>query len=108
MHESGIRRSIVELRNQLLRVRETLNFSWFDGQGRSFLSTVRRRCWVELRPDLTIVARSQSGGVSMPGRIASVGCLEQEPGAPLSLVNPNFDEAGRGRIEGLEVRGQVA
>jgi hypothetical protein len=32
--------------------------------------------------------------VSMPGRVPSATCLEQEPGAPLGLVNPNFDEAG--------------
>jgi hypothetical protein len=30
----------------------------------------------------------------MPGRISSAPCLEQEPGAPLGLVNPNFDETG--------------
>jgi hypothetical protein len=30
----------------------------------------------------------------MPGRIAWAACIEQEPDAPLGLVNPNFDEAG--------------
>jgi hypothetical protein len=30
----------------------------------------------------------------MPGRISSAPCLEQEPSAPLGLVNPNFDQTG--------------
>jgi hypothetical protein len=34
----------------------------------------------------------------MSGGIASAACLEQEPGTPLRLVNPNFDQAGSSNV----------
>jgi len=34
----------------------------------------------------------------MPGGIPMTVCLEQEPDAPLGLVNPDFDQAGGGDV----------
>jgi hypothetical protein len=35
---------------------------------------------------------------SMPGRVPSAACLEQEPGTPFGLVDPNFNQAGSSNV----------
>jgi hypothetical protein len=42
--------------------------------------------------------KPQSNEFQCPVESLSGACLEQEPGTPLRLVNPNFDQAGSSNV----------